>query len=132
MGNGGRTLMLKKFRRVIAIGSLLLVLALLSGCCCHSHKDVVICGEGTQEQSTGTEGEKICVPIDDPLVCGDGTHEQGTGTERECAPDVACGEGTHEQGTGTERECVPDVTCGEGTHEQGTGTERECVPNEEN
>jgi len=118
---------MKTFSRVIAIIGLLLVLTLLSGCCCHEHKDVVICGSGTHE-TMGPDGEIVC---ETDLNCGDGTHEQGTGTERECAPDVTCGDGTHEQGTGTERECAPDLTCGDGTMEQGTGTERECVPDTE-
>jgi len=118
---------MKSFSRVIIMGSLLLVLALLSGCCCNSHRGVVTCSTGTHE-STGPDGAIVC---EADLNCGEGTHEQGTGTERECASDVTCGEGTHEQGTGTERECASDVTCGEGTHEQGTGTERECVSNEE-
>lgn len=118
---------MSSFSRSVITGSLLICVFLLSGCCCHSHKDVVVCDSGTHE-SLGPNGEIVCVP---DLKCGEGTHEQGTGTERECVPDLLCGEGTHEQGTGTERECVPDLTCGKGTMEQGTGTERECVPDTE-
>ena len=113
--------------RVVISGSVIALVLLLAGCCCHSHKDVVTCGTGTHE-TVGPDGEISCAP---DVECGEGTYEQGTGTKRECVPNLSCGEGTHEQGTGTKRECAPDLTCGEGTMEQGTGTKRECVPQDD-
>lgn len=79
---------MKKFSRIITNIGLLLILALLYGCCCTPDGDPPLaCGEGTTEQGTGVERE--CVPTGDPpLECGEGTTEQGTGVERECVPDA--------------------------------------------